>query len=65
MMMLTDFVSSLPVLLAESEITHAVSSGNGPSPSFQWAIVLFFVILGLLVTLSPPKRTYEIKKEKS
>ena len=64
-MLFTNLLSSLPVLLAETDLTPAVSSGNGPSPSFQWAIVLFFVILGLLVTLSPPKRTYEIKKEKN
>ena len=35
-----------------------------PSDSLSWAIVLFFIILGLLVTLSPTKRTYEVKKPK-
>jgi hypothetical protein len=28
----------------------------------SWAIVLFFLILGLLVTLSPSRRTTEIKR---
>jgi hypothetical protein len=36
----------------------------GPSPSLQWGIVLFMAILGLLVTLTPPRRTYEVKKPK-
>jgi uncharacterized protein (DUF58 family) len=33
-----------------------------PNPSISWAIVLFFWLLGMLVTLSPSRRTYEIKK---
>jgi hypothetical protein len=32
--------------------------------SLEWAIVLFFMLLGLGVTLTPPKRTSEIKKHK-
>jgi hypothetical protein len=35
-----------------------------PSSSISWAIVLFFLILGLLVTLSPARRTYEVKRPK-
>jgi hypothetical protein len=38
------------------------SSVSGPSMSLCWAIVGFMVILGLLVTLSPTRRTTEIKK---
>jgi hypothetical protein len=38
--------------------------GSGPSPSIQWAIVGFLTILGLLVTLSPSRRTFEIKRPK-
>ena len=51
------FFSSLPaadVLLAQS----------GPSPSIQWAIVGFAVLLGLFITVSPSRRTYEIKRPK-
>ena len=33
-----------------------------PSLNVSWAIVLFFLILGLLVTLSPSRRTSEIKR---
>jgi hypothetical protein len=36
--------------------------GSGPSPSLSWAIVGFLTILGLLVTLSPSRRTYEVKR---
>lgn len=35
-----------------------------PSLNISWAIVLFFLILGMLVTLSPSRRTTEIKKPK-
>jgi hypothetical protein len=33
--------------------------------SISWGIVIFFVLLGLAVTLSPPKRTYEVKRPKN
>jgi hypothetical protein len=39
-------------------------AAGGPSPSLQWAIVGFMAILGLLVTLTPARRTYEVKKPK-
>jgi hypothetical protein len=35
-----------------------------PSLSAPWAIVGFMTILGLLVTLSPSRRTYEVKRPK-
>jgi hypothetical protein len=41
------------------EIVLAAPSLSGP-----WAIVGFMVILGLLVTLSPSRRTYEVKRPK-
>ena len=41
---------------------------NGPSgpPSYgmSWALMLFCVILGLMVTLSPAHRSTEVKKPK-
>lgn len=49
-------------LLPVSSLLFA--AGSGPMPSGQWFIVLFMTILGLLVTLSPPRRTYEVKKPK-
>lgn len=36
----------------------------GKSDSWSWAIILFCVILGLLVTLNPSRRTYEFKRSK-
>jgi hypothetical protein len=39
-------------------------SSSGPSPSLQWAIVGFATILGLIVTLSPARRTFEVKRPK-
>jgi len=44
--------------------THGLLAQSGPNPSVQWAIVGFAIILGLLITLSPSRRTYEIKKPK-
>lgn len=63
--MLTNSLVALPQLLAQSVTVITPSSGgSGPSGGLSWGIVLFFTILGLLVTLSPPRRTYEIKKPK-
>jgi hypothetical protein len=45
-------------------LIFAQASTNGPSPSIQWAIVGFLMILGLLVTLSPARRTFEVKRPK-
>jgi hypothetical protein len=57
-------LANLAPLFAQSVTVITPSSGGGPSGSLSWAIVLFFVILGLAVTLSPTKRTYEVKKPK-
>jgi hypothetical protein len=32
--------------------------------SFSWAIVGFLIAIGLAITLSPARRTYEVKKPK-
>jgi hypothetical protein len=45
-------------------VPASVKSGSGPNPSLSWAIVLFLIALGLLVTLSPPRRTYVVKRAK-
>jgi hypothetical protein len=31
--------------------------------SLEWGLVLIGLIVGLAITLMPPKRTYEIKKQ--
>lgn len=54
-------LAELPLLLA----AKAQSTPSGPgskSGGLCWAIVLFCVILGLLVSLNPSKRTTEIKR---
>jgi hypothetical protein len=42
----------------------AQASSSGPSLSLQWAIVGFLLILGLIVTVSPARRTFEVKRPK-
>jgi hypothetical protein len=48
-------MTMLPIVLAEA---------SGPSYSASWALVLFCVLLGLLVSLNSPRRTSEIKRPK-
>jgi hypothetical protein len=53
--------SGLPtgsVLLAQA------GGAGGPSQSIQWAIVGFAILLGLFITVSPSRRTYEVKRPK-
>jgi hypothetical protein len=57
-------LAALTPLLAQAATHEKSTSGTGPSPSLQWGIVLFMIILGMLVTLSPPRRTSEVKKPK-
>ena len=55
MQLIDSLTTTLPLL--------AQSSG-GPSASLSWAIVLFFPILGVILSVTPAKRTYEVKKPK-
>ena len=48
-------LTTLPPLVAEA---------SGPAYSASWALVLFCVLLGLLVSLNSPRRTSEIKRPK-
>lgn len=51
------------LLLAKHKGSEAVSTGpTGPSMPVCWFIVGFMTILGLIVTLSPAKRTTDFKK---
>jgi hypothetical protein len=48
---------------------HASDDGGGgaagpPAYGVSWALMLFCAILGLMVTLTPIRRTSEIKKPK-
>ena len=51
------------LLLAKDSLKNAAAP-TGKGLSMEWGIVLMGVILGLMLTLMPPKRTTEIKKEK-
>lgn len=51
------------LLLAKDSLKGAAAP-TGKGLSMEWGIVLIGVILGLTLTLMPPKRTSEIKKEK-
>jgi hypothetical protein len=49
-------------LLLAKKSAEVPSGPTGPSMSMCWAIVGFMTILGLIVTLSPTKRTIDFKK---
>ena len=55
-------MTELLILAAKTSSLDAPTGPTGPSMSACWAIVGFLTILGLIVTLSPTKRTSEIKK---
>lgn len=60
------FIYDLLILAAKksSAAAAAAAADSGKSYSLSWAIVGIGLIVGLLVTLSPTKRTTEIKKSK-
>jgi hypothetical protein len=54
-------------VLAALDLTDLLVGGGllaAPSLSVPWAIVLFSIAIGLAITLSPSRRTYEIKRPK-
>lgn len=52
------------LFLAAAPIIAQVTAAPAKSYSLPWAIVGFCVILGLLVTLAPSRRTIEFKRAK-
>ena len=53
------------LLLAKSSLEKNVRTGPGDKGlSMEWGLILIGVIIGLAITLMPPKRTYEVKKQK-
>ncbi len=59
----------IDLLLLAKRSAHAAAEATGggsdvKSYSLSWAIVGIGLIVGLIVTLSPTKRTTEIKKSK-
>jgi hypothetical protein len=52
------------LILAKSSLDKIPTGPAEKGLSLEWGIVLVGLIIGLAITLSPPKRTYEIKKQK-
>jgi len=53
------------LLFAARTVTHDVSiTAPTGTNSLSWALIIFSVVLGLLVALSPSRRTTEIKRSK-
>jgi hypothetical protein len=53
------------LLLAKSSLEKNVITGPGDKGlSMEWGLVLIGLVIGLAITLMPPKRTYEVKKQK-
>jgi hypothetical protein len=51
------------LLLAKDSLKGATAP-TGKGLSMEWGIVLLALVIGLAITLMPPKRTYEVKKQK-
>jgi hypothetical protein len=51
-------------LLLAKNSAAAAATAEGKGMSFPVAIVLAGVIIGVAITLMPPKRSYEVKKPK-
>lgn len=56
------FIYDLLILAAKKSSAAAPAADTGKSLSLSWAIVGVGLIVGLLVTLSPTKRSSEIKR---
>ena len=52
------------LLLAKSHVENVKTGPGDKGLSLEWAIVGIGLIIGLAITLMPPKRTYEVKKQK-
>jgi hypothetical protein len=62
--MLTTIAMFESFLVGAQPAAGSLLAQSGPSPSIQWAIVGFAIVAGLALTLSPSRRTYEIKRHK-
>jgi hypothetical protein len=52
------------LILAKSSTDNVRVLPADKGLSWEWGIVLIGLIIGLAITLMPPKRTYEVKKQK-
>ena len=56
--------SLLNLLILAKKSSLETSADTGKGLSLSWAIVIFAMLLGLAITLSPTRRTTEIKRPK-
>jgi hypothetical protein len=52
------------MILAKSSLDAVRTGPADKGLSLEWGLVLIGLIVGLAITLMPPKRTYEVKKQK-
>jgi hypothetical protein len=52
------------LILAKSSVENVRTTPADKSLSLEWGLVLIALVIGLAITLMPPKRTYEVKKQK-
>ena len=52
------------LLLAKNSLENVRTTPADKGLSLEWGLVLIGLIIGLAITLMPPKRTYEVKKQK-
>ena len=52
------------LILAKSSTDNVRVLPADKGLSLEWGLVLIGLIIGLAITLMPPKRTYEVKKQK-
>jgi hypothetical protein len=52
------------LILARGSVESVRTTPADKSLSLEWGLVLIALVIGLAITLMPPKRTYEVKKQK-
>jgi hypothetical protein len=52
------------LLFAKSSLENVRTTPADKGLSMEWGLVLIGLIIGLAITLMPPQRTYEVKKQK-
>ncbi len=52
------------LILAAHRGAEEAASSSGKGMSLPWAIVIFLTAIGLAITLSPARRTTEVKRPK-
>ncbi len=53
---------SSAVTTAATTIPLLAQAGGGQKYGIGWGLIILSVVLGLILTLTPARRTYEVKK---